>query len=78
MLDLEKIHVLLTVKTDGSGVVHQAVVTDEDKARVAGDMRMRVFAERTIRAVRDPDCANLQLPPTILGQVREFTFLFRP
>ncbi len=78
MLDLDKMQVLLTVKTDGSGVVHQAVVADEDRGRVAGDMRLRVFSERAIRAVLDPNCANLPLPPTMLGQVREFTFRFRP
>jgi hypothetical protein len=37
-----------------------------------------VFSERAIRAVLDPNCANLPLPPKMLGQVREFTFRFRP
>jgi hypothetical protein len=78
MLDLDKMQVLLTVKTDGSGVVRQAMIADEDKGRVGGDMRLRVFSERAIRAVLDPNCANLPLPPAMLGQVREFTFRFRP
>jgi hypothetical protein len=37
-----------------------------------------VFSERAIRAVLDPQCANLPLPPALLGQNREFTFRFRP
>jgi hypothetical protein len=41
-------------------------------------MRLRVFSERAVRAVMDPNCANLPLPPTMLGQIRTFTFRFRP
>ncbi len=78
MLDLDKMQVLLTVTTDGTGIVHRAVVADDDRGRVGSDMRLRVFAERAIRAVLDPNCATLPLPPTMLGQVREFTFRFRP
>jgi hypothetical protein len=78
MLDLDKMEVLLTVTTDGGGVVRRAVVADGDIGRVTGNMRLRVFAERAIRAVMDPNCANLPLPPTMLGQTRVFTFRFRP
>jgi hypothetical protein len=28
--------------------------------------------------VLDPQCANLPLPPSLLGQNREFTFRFSP
>jgi hypothetical protein len=41
-------------------------------------MRLRVFSERAVRAVMDPNCANLPLPPNLMGQVRTFTFRFRP
>lgn len=78
MLDLDKMQVLLTVTTDGGGVVRRAVVASEDMGRVAGNMRLRVFSERAVRAVMDPNCANLPLPANMLGQVRNFTFRFRP
>jgi hypothetical protein len=78
MLDLDKMQVLLTVTTDGSGVVRRAVVAPEDTGRVAANPRLQVFSERAVRAVLDPDCANLPLPANMLGQTREFTFLFRP
>jgi hypothetical protein len=78
MLDLDKMQVLLTVTTDGGGVVRRAGVAPEDTGRVAGNMRLRVFSERAVRAVMDPNCANLPLPPTMLGQIRTFTFRFRP
>jgi hypothetical protein len=78
MLDLDKMQVLLTVVTDGSGVVRQAMVADEDKGRVASDMRLRVFSERAIRAVLDPNCVNLPLPPAMLGESRTFGFRYRP
>jgi hypothetical protein len=41
-------------------------------------MRLQVFAERAVRAVLDPNCANLPLPQNMLGQTRVFTFRFRP
>ncbi len=78
MLDLDKMQVLLTVMTDASGVVREAVVAPADQGRVAADPRLRVFSERAIRAVLDPQCANLPLPPALLGQNRVFTFRFSP
>jgi neural Wiskott-Aldrich syndrome protein len=45
---------------------------------VGGNARLRVFSERAIRAVLDPNCANLPLPQPMLGQTRVFTFRFRP
>jgi neural Wiskott-Aldrich syndrome protein len=78
MLDLDKMEVLLTVTTDGGGIVRNAIVAPEDAGRVAGNMRLRVFSERAVRAVMDPNCANLPLPQAMLGQVRTFTFRFRP
>ena len=70
--------VLLTVTTDGGGVVRRADVAPEDAGRVGGNPRLRVFSERAVRAVLDPNCANLPLPPNMLGQARTFTFRFRP
>jgi len=78
MLDLDKMQVLLTVTTDAGGVVRRAAVAQDDIGRLSGDPRLRVFSERAVRAVLDPMCANLPLPPNMLGQTREFTFRFRP
>ena len=55
MLDLDKMQVLLTVTTDAGGVVRRAVVAPEDVGRVGGNMRLRVFSERAVRAVLDPE-----------------------
>ena len=50
----------------------------QDKGRVAGDMRLRVFSERAVRAVLDPHCANLPLPRDMLGKTNVLTFRFSP
>jgi hypothetical protein len=70
--------VLIEVTTDGGGVVRRAVVAPPEVARVAADPRLRMFAERAVRTVMDPNCANLPLPPAMLGSVRTFLFRFRP
>jgi len=67
MLDLDKMQVMLTVTTDARRCA-EAVVAPQDAGRVAGDMRLRVFSERAIRAVLDPHCANLPLPQSMLGK----------
>ena len=59
---------MLTVTTDGGGVVRTRVVAPEDSGRVTGNPRLRVFSERAVRAVLDPNCANLPLPQPMLGQ----------
>jgi hypothetical protein len=76
-LDLDKMSVQLIVTTDEAGVVHEAKVGDEDRARM-GDPRFRAFAERAIHAVLDARCAALPLPKDKLGRVNELTFRFRP
>jgi hypothetical protein len=76
-LDIDKQKVLLTVTTDPSGIARDAVVVGDDANRM-GDPRFRAFAERAIRAIRDPRCANLPLPNSMLGQIRVFTFQFSP
>ena len=77
-LDLDKMQVLLTVTTDQTGTVRQAVVAADDQGRVAADPRLRVFAERAVRAVLSPSCANLPLPPKLMGKINVLTFRFRP
>jgi neural Wiskott-Aldrich syndrome protein len=78
MLDLDRMQVLLTVTTDAAGVARQAVVAPGDAGRVAGNIRLRVFSERAVRAVLDPHCANLPLPQTMLGKTNVLTFRFSP
>jgi hypothetical protein len=69
--------VLLTVVTDERGTARKAEVAGEDTRRM-GDPRFRAFAERAIRAVLSPACANLPLPKAMLGKVNLLTFRFRP
>ncbi len=78
MLDLDKMQVMLNVTTDASGTARQAVVAPEDQAQVAANPRLRVFSERAVRAVLDPQCAKLPLPETMLGKTAMLTFRFRP
>ncbi len=59
---MDKMQVLLTVTTNGADVARQAVVAPEDQSRVAADSRLRMFADRAVRAVLDPQCANLHVP----------------
>jgi hypothetical protein len=74
---VDQLRVLLTVTTDGNGTVRQAVVAPDDQGRM-NDPVFRAFAERAVRAVMSPQCANLPLPRTMLGQNRSFTFRFSP
>ena len=76
-LDIDKQRVLLTVKTDATGVAHEAVVAGDDIGRMS-DPRFRAFAERARRAILDPRCANLPLPNNVLGKVNVLTFRFSP
>jgi hypothetical protein len=76
-LNLDKMQVMLTVTTDATGVAREAKVVGSDLGRM-GDPRFRAFAERAIRAVMDPRCANLPLPRTDLGRINVLTFRFSP
>jgi hypothetical protein len=76
-LDVDKQRVLLTVTTDASGVARRAVVAGDDIGRM-NDPRFRAFAERAIRAIMDPHCANLPLPNNVLGRINVLTFRFSP
>ncbi|OYV33975.1 MAG: hypothetical protein B7Z80_22505 [Rhodospirillales bacterium 20-64-7] len=76
-LNIDKQRVMLTVTTDATGVARKAVVAGDDIGRL-GDPRFRAFAERAIRAIMDPRCANLPLPHNVLGKVNVLTFRFSP
>ncbi len=75
--DLDRMSVLLTVTTDADGVVRRASVATADESRLSNPS-LRAFAERAVRAVMSPACANLPLPPRLLGKVNVLTFRFRP
>jgi hypothetical protein len=77
-LDIDKQRVMLTVTTDAAGVARMAVPAGDDVARMASDPRFRAFAERAIRAIMDPRCANLPLPNNVLGKINVLTFQFSP
>jgi outer membrane biosynthesis protein TonB len=76
-LGVEQMQVLLTVTTDPAGVVRLAEVAGSDAGRL-GDPVFRAFAERAMRAVRDPRCADLPLPQNMLGKINVLTFQFKP
>ena len=76
-LDIDKQRVLLTVTTDAAGVARRADVAGDDLGRMS-DPRFRAFAERAIRAIMDPRCANLPLPNKVLGRINVLTFRFSP
>jgi hypothetical protein len=78
MLDLDRMEVLLTITTDGAGVVRRAVVAQNDQARVNGNARLKIFAERAVRAALHPSCASPPLPQQILGRPNTITFQFQP
>jgi neural Wiskott-Aldrich syndrome protein len=76
-LDIDKQRVLLTVTTDAGGIARRAEVAGDDVGRM-GDARFRAFAERAVRAILDPHCANLPLPNNVLGRINVLTFRFSP
>jgi hypothetical protein len=76
MLDLDRMEVLLTVTTDGAGVVRRAVVAQDDVARVNSNPRLKIMAQRAVRAVLDPNCADLPLPQQMLGGSARFNDRF--
>ena len=76
-LDIETLTVQLIVTYDETGMARLAEVGDADRGRM-GDPRFRAFAERAMRAVRDPKCAALPIPRSELGRVGILTFRFKP
>jgi hypothetical protein len=78
MLDLDKMHVRLTITADANGIARRVSVAPEDQGQVAASLRLRVFSERATRAVLSPDCANLPIPAAMMGQAHTFTILFKP
>jgi hypothetical protein len=70
---------VMTVTIDAQGTVRAVELSAPDRARASADFAFRAFAERAERAVLDPQCANLPVPPNLLGQPSaKLSFRFRP
>lgn len=76
-LGIESLSVQLIVTIDPEGVARDARIGGQDQGRM-GDPRFRAFAERAVRAIRDPRCSSLPLPPSDLGKIATLTFRFKP
>ncbi len=74
---VDQMRVMLKVTTDANGVVRQATIAPDDQGRM-GDPVFRAFAERAVRAVLSPQCANLPLPQNLLGQPQQLHIPFQP
>ena len=77
-LGVETMSVQLVVTFDERGVARIADFGPADLGRVGSDPRFRAFAERARRAVLDPHCSNLPVPPSDLGRTGTLTFRFKP
>ena len=75
--DAETLRVLLEVTTDETGTARLAKIAPEDTGRMSNPV-FRAFAERAVRAVLSPQCANLPLPRAMMGQSRVLKFRFSP
>jgi hypothetical protein len=67
----------LQVVTDESGVVRDAKLAPDEAARLS-DPAFRTYVEAAMRAVLEPDCAQLPIPPANLGHKIAFDFVFVP
>jgi hypothetical protein len=76
-LGIETMSVQLVVTFDETGTARVAEVGDADRGRM-GDPRFRAFAERAMRAIRDPRCSALPIPRSELGKIGKLTFRFKP
>lgn len=68
----------MMVTVDASGEARMVTFLPETRARMAADPSYRVQAERARDAVLSPTCSRLPVPKRLLGQVRQFRFLFKP
>jgi hypothetical protein len=68
----------MVVTIDGQGVVRDVKLSAGDQAKANANFAFRAFAERAEHAVMDPTCAQLPLPPHLLGQTATLSFVFRP
>jgi outer membrane biosynthesis protein TonB len=77
--DYAKYTATIVVTIDATGEARDAVLSPADIARGESDAAFRAFAERAVRAVLDPTCAKLPVPPELLGKPSQtLNFRFRP
>ena len=75
---VQQFQVLLDVTTDADGVARIATIAPSDLDRVNSNPMLRAFAERAVNAALDPRCADLPLPPSMLGEPQHLEFRFSP
>jgi outer membrane biosynthesis protein TonB len=70
---------VMVVTIDAGGEARDAALSPADQSRAASDPAFRAFAERAVRAVLDPQCSHLPVPPNLLGKpAQQLNFRFRP
>jgi hypothetical protein len=69
---------IILVTIDAEGEARETALSSEDQGRANADPAFRAFAERAQRAVLDPQCAKLPVPPELLGKTAQLRFRFRP
>lgn len=74
--DARNIRVPIKINVSRDGVVQKAEI--QDKSRMASDAAYRTAAESARRAVLDPNCSPLPIPPNKYEIFKEFVFNFDP
>lgn len=74
--DIENITVEITIQVNPDRTLKDAIVVDQ--ARLSRDSFFRAVAESALRALRNPRCSPLALPPEKYQEWQETTFTFSP
>ena len=74
--DAENLVIYIAVVMNPDGTVRRAEIVD--RALVARDPIFRAVAASALRAVIDPQCSPLKLPPRKYQQRKNFTLSFNP
>ncbi|MDD5587230.1 MAG: cell envelope integrity protein TolA [Alphaproteobacteria bacterium] len=74
--DAEKLVVEVLIEMNPDRTVREARVVDD--GRLGGDPFYRAAAESALRALRNPKCSPLELPPDQYEQWKTITFTFDP
>ncbi len=74
--DVENLVIYIAVVMNPDGTVRRAEIVD--RARVTRDPIFRAVAASALRAVIDPQCSPLKLPPQKYQQWKNFTLSFNP
>jgi hypothetical protein len=68
----------ITIEVNPDRTVARAEIVDKYRARMATDTAYRAAAEAALRAVKNPRCQPLALPPDKYDTWRRITFTFDP